>query len=116
MMKDKTKAFITGGTGQVGTELIRRADAWQIDIVAPKRADMNIINKTQVNSQLDYLRPDIVINSAAFTAVDAAENDKDAKSMYLTAKWASSNLLLGDNGDITTIKPSDVPAVHMLTG
>jgi hypothetical protein len=45
-----------------------------------------------------------------------AENDKDAKSMYLTAEWASSNLLLGDDGDITTIKPSDVPAVHMLTG
>jgi dTDP-4-dehydrorhamnose reductase len=77
MIKDKTKAFITGGTGQVGTELIRRADAWKIDIVAPKRADMNIINEIQVNSQLDYIRPDIVINSAAFTAVDVAENDKD---------------------------------------
>ena len=77
MMKNKTKAFITGGTGQVGTELIRRADAWRINIVAPKRADMDIINEAQVNSQLDCIRPDIVINSAAFTAVDAAENNKD---------------------------------------
>ena len=72
------KAFITGGTGQVGTELVRRADSWNFDIVAPNRAELNLLDETEVYSQLDQTRPDIVVNSAAFTAVDAAETESDA--------------------------------------
>ena len=72
------KAFITGGTGQVGTELVRRADSWNLDIVAPNRAELNLLDETEVYSQLDQTRPDIVVNSAAFTAVDAAETESDA--------------------------------------
>ena len=72
------KAFITGGTGQVGTELVRRADSWNLDIVAPKRAELNLLDETDVYSQLDQTRPDIVVNSAAFTAVDAAETESNA--------------------------------------
>ena len=72
------KAFITGGTGQVGTELVRRAGSWNLDIVAPNRAELNLLDETEVYSQLDQTRPDIVVNSAAFTAVDAAETESDA--------------------------------------
>ena len=74
----RMKAFITGGTGQVGTELVRRADSWNLDIVAPNRAELNLLDETEVYSQMDQTRPDIVVNSAAFTAVDAAETESDA--------------------------------------
>ena len=74
----RMKAFITGGTGQVGTELIRRADSWNFDIVAPTRSELTLLDDTEVYSQLDQIRPDIVVNSAAFTAVDAAETESDA--------------------------------------
>ena len=74
----RMKAFITGGTGQVGTELVRRADSWNFDIVAPNRVELNLLDETEVYSQLDQTRPDIVVNSAAFTAVDAAETESDA--------------------------------------
>ena len=71
------KAFITGGTGQVGTELIRRGDCCHFDIVAPNRAEINLLNESDVYSQLNSIRPNIVVNSAAFTAVDAAETECD---------------------------------------
>ena len=73
----RLKALITGGTGQVGTELIRRGDCCQFDIVAPNRAEINLLNESDVYSQLNSIRPDIVVNSAAFTAVDAAETECD---------------------------------------
>ena len=73
----RLKALITGGTGQVGTELIRRGDCCHFDIVAPNRAEINLLNQSDVYSQLNSIRPDIVVNSAAFTAVDAAETECD---------------------------------------
>ena len=73
----RLKALITGGTGQVGTELIRRGDSCRFDIVAPNRAEINLLNESDVYSQLNSTRPNIVVNSAAFTAVDAAETECD---------------------------------------
>ena len=77
MATTRLKAFISGGTGQVGTELIRRGDGWHVDIVAPNRTEVNLLNEKDIYSQLDSIRPDIVVNSAAFTAVDAAETERD---------------------------------------
>ena len=73
----RLKAFIAGGTGQVGTELIRRGDCCHFDIVAPNRAEINLLNESDVYSQLNSIRPDVVVNAAAFTAVDAAETECD---------------------------------------
>ena len=75
MTVTRLKALITGGTGQVGTELIRRGDGCRFDIVAPNRAEINLLNESDVYSQLNAIRPNIVVNSAAFTAVDAAETE-----------------------------------------
>ena len=77
MTVTRLKALITGGTGQVGTELIRRGDGCRFDIVAPNRAEINLLNESDVYSQLNSIRPNIVVNSAAFTAVDAAETECD---------------------------------------
>ena len=77
MTVTRLKALITGGTGQVGTELIRRGDGCRVDIVAPNRAEINLLNESDVYSQLNSIRPDVVVNAAAFTAVDAAETECD---------------------------------------
>ena len=77
MTVTRLKALITGGTGQVGTELIRRGDGCRFDIVAPNRAEINLLNESDVYSQLNAIRPNIVVNSAAFTAVDGAETECD---------------------------------------
>ena len=52
MTVTRLKALITGGTGQVGTELIRRGDCCHFDIIAPNRAEINLLNEGDVYSQI----------------------------------------------------------------
>ena len=59
---------IAGARGQLGAELCRRIDG----AVA---LDCDITNRDQVGSQLQATKPHVVINTAAYTAVDLAEDD-----------------------------------------
>lgn len=68
------EVLLTGGSGQVGTEVIRQAPAG-LNIVAPGRADLDLSNPAAI-TELVASRPwAAVINSAAYTAVDRAESD-----------------------------------------
>ncbi|MGF1779073.1 dTDP-4-dehydrorhamnose reductase [Vibrio nomapromontoriensis] len=72
------KVLITGAHGQVGhclvTLLSQRAD---VEVVAYDRADLDITNEDQVNAVVQALQPDTIINAAAHTAVDKAEDEVD---------------------------------------
>lgn len=64
---------MTGAGGQVGQWLVRLGGP---DIEAYGRADLDIADPTAVSAVLTGLGPaDVVINTAAYTAVDAAETD-----------------------------------------
>lgn len=64
---------MTGAGGQVGQWLVRLGGP---DIEAYGRADLDIADPTAVSAVLTALGPaDVVINTAAYTAVDAAETD-----------------------------------------
>jgi dTDP-4-dehydrorhamnose reductase len=71
------KILLTGCDGQIGTE-IRQAIATQAfgkhELVATNRQQLDITNQEQVHTKIATLQPDIVINSAAYTAVDNAES------------------------------------------
>lgn len=69
------KILITGGTGQLGIELLRRPWRHDVEIVAPLRAEFDLVNAAAIGGFIDRIQPDCVINAAAFTAVDAAEDD-----------------------------------------
>lgn len=64
--------LILGGNGQVGFEL-RRSLAPLGTIVAPRRDALDLFDPSAVTALLDRLKPDVVANAAAWTAVDAAE-------------------------------------------
>ena len=69
-----TQVLLTGGSGQVGTEIIRLAPAG-LDIVAPGRGDLDLADPKAI-AELVASRPwAAVINSGAYTAVDRAESD-----------------------------------------
>jgi dTDP-4-dehydrorhamnose reductase len=71
------KALITGANGQLGWELQRtRPDDWQI--IALNRSELDITDRGAVTAVLQKHRPDLVINTASYTAVDKAESEKDA--------------------------------------
>ena len=63
--------LVTGGTGQVGTELRRRSNA----VVAPGRREMNLNDPAAITAMIASRPWAAVINAAAYTAVDQAESE-----------------------------------------
>jgi dTDP-4-dehydrorhamnose reductase len=74
------KALVTGGEGQLGTELIAQAGDHGIDILAPTLAEMDLTRPAQIDAFWDAFRPAVVINAAAYTAVDRAESEPELAS------------------------------------
>jgi len=70
------RLLITGSNGQLGTELTRQAGGHEV--LAADYQQLDITDAGAVKHCVDKLRPDVVINAAAYTAVDRAEEDRDA--------------------------------------
>lgn len=69
------RILITGGTGQLGIELMRQPLPADIELHAPSRAELDLANANSIEAQVGSERWACVINAAAYTAVDAAESD-----------------------------------------
>lgn len=67
--------LLLGKTGQVGFELQRTLSPLG-PVTAPDRAHLDLMSPQAVNSYLEKQDPDLVVNAAAWTAVDAAEASK----------------------------------------
>ena len=68
---------IFGAGGQVGRETTRLARARGIDVAALKREDADITDIEALRRALDRCAPRLIVNVAAYTAVDKAESDID---------------------------------------
>lgn len=67
--------LITGANGQLGTELRRLLDQKKVTYYATDTQEMDITNKAEVDVVFKKVKPSIVFHCAAYTAVDAAEED-----------------------------------------
>ena len=68
------KLLVTGCKGQVGIELVRQGAATH-EVVAFDHAGLDITDAKAVHEAVQRVRPDVVINAAAYTAVDRAEEE-----------------------------------------
>jgi dTDP-4-dehydrorhamnose reductase len=69
------RLLVTGAGGQLGHDLVRVcADAGD-DVVALDRVALDVGDRDAVLGAVDAHRPDVVVNAAAWTAVDACEGD-----------------------------------------
>ncbi len=73
----RPKVLVTGAQGQVGHELAHLLGA-HADVVAVDRAALDLADPAAIVSAMRASRPDIVVNAGAYTAVDAAERERDA--------------------------------------
>ena len=68
------KILLTGGTGQVGGDLHRLLMPLG-DIVAPNRKQLNLSDLKMLRAKIQEWKPDLIINPAAYTNVDNAEDE-----------------------------------------
>lgn len=69
--------LVTGGSGQVGTALRERAGAFGVEVVAPPRAELDLLDMASIERQVGARDWNAVINAAAYTAVDKAESENE---------------------------------------
>jgi dTDP-4-dehydrorhamnose reductase len=66
---------VTGSKGQVATSLLERAGR-KAEVVALGRPTFDLTDRAAVVAGLEAARPDVIINAAAYTAVDRAEAEE----------------------------------------
>jgi dTDP-4-dehydrorhamnose reductase len=90
------RILLTGACGQVGGALQPRLAGFGT-IIAPGHTDFDLSRPEGLGDALDALQPDLIINPAAYTAVDRAENERElafvinAKGPEMIAHWAAKH-------------------------
>src|SRR3989344_6723244 len=69
------KILVLGGSGLVGSRFLELATEY--DVVAPTHEELDLLDLKKLETYLTQSDADIVINFAAFTNVDTAEEEKD---------------------------------------
>ncbi len=98
------KVVVTGAQGQLGQAL---QEAFvEHEVVSLDITDLDISQLEPVRKTLEHIRPDIVINAAAFTQVDQAENDQES---------AYRGNALGPRNLARATEEMGIPLVHFST-
>jgi dTDP-4-dehydrorhamnose reductase len=89
------RTLVTGVTGQVGSALVKCFGP-DGSIIAAGRDQLDLARPTELAGALDRLAPDLIINPAAYTAVDRAEDERalafrvNAEAPDAMARWAAA--------------------------
>jgi dTDP-4-dehydrorhamnose reductase len=73
-----TRWLVTGAAGLLGQDLVWLLEARGEQVTPLARADLDITDAAAVDAAVATAKPDVVINCAAWTAVDAAEAHEEA--------------------------------------
>jgi len=98
------RLLIVGSKGQVGTELVRQSAHHMIHAVDHDLLD--ITDARAVKLVIDEFKPDVVINAAAYTAVDKAESEPEVA--FAVNRDGPKNLAVACAG-------LDIPLIHYST-
>jgi dTDP-4-dehydrorhamnose reductase len=96
-----TRWLVTGAAGMLGRDLTDLLQARGEEFTALARVDLDITDPAAVAKAVSVVKPDVVVNCAAWTAVDAAEEHEEAAfainaggAVNLAAACASVGALL----------------------
>jgi len=98
------RLLITGCRGQLGTALVHQGVAHEIISVA--HDEMDITDAVGISSHVGKIRPDVIINAAAYTSVDKAESDH--KQAFAVNRDGPANLAQACSG-------LSIPLIHVST-
>jgi dTDP-4-dehydrorhamnose reductase len=124
------KVLIAGAGGQLGRALVQRAPP-EVNVAALGSAALDITDEKSIAQAFDSHAPAIVINAAAFTAVDRAEaepelafaiNQNGVALLADAARNAGARMVhvstdfVFDGNDAVARKPGDIPAPASIYG
>ena len=98
--------LLTGAGGQLGFELARRASPAGLNVAALAHGDLDICDREAVGRAIETIKPKVVVNAAAYTAVDKAETEP-AKAFAVNCDGAAN--LAQASGE------RDIPIIHFST-
>ena len=99
------KIFLTGKNGQLGYQL--ECDLKKIhEVIATDRETLDLKDTQSIEDVIQKIKPDLIINTAAYTNVDEAEKEKDlAYQVNALAPKALAH----------SAKARDIPIIHIST-
>lgn len=71
------RILITGANGMLGSMLTKRLQDKNHEVIPTDRTQIDITNKENIHAKLDEIKPDALVNCAAYTNVEAAEDDEE---------------------------------------
>ena len=98
--------LVTGGQGQVGQELSRFQWPEDVDVRLPGRDALDLTDRDGIEHYVAQLAPAAIVNCAAYTAVDRAEDEPDVA-------WAVNARGVGWLARAARL--ADIPMVHVST-
>jgi dTDP-4-dehydrorhamnose reductase len=97
------RVLITGANGQLGGALQRLAPAWA-EINAIDVEDVDLTDIPMLRARLVVEAPDVILNAAAYTAVDKAESDEDlARAINVDAVAAMVEAMAETGGKLVHV-------------
>ena len=102
---DPMQILVTGSSGQVGLALAKELSPLAT-LRLTNRQDLDLSKPHSLPERLEEIKPDLIINAAAYTAVDKAESEPDiayavnGAAVGVLGEWAAGN---------------DVPPIHFST-
>jgi len=91
------KILVTGSKGQLGSEIHKISANYNFEWIFTNRHSFNISDLDNIIFFLNKCKPEIIINCAAYTMVENAEDDFELadiinnKAVCLIAKWSNDN-------------------------
>ncbi|EGQ8033342.1 dTDP-4-dehydrorhamnose reductase [Vibrio parahaemolyticus] len=132
------KILVTGSNGQVGRCLVEQFSSCDgVELLAVDKDQLDITNQTAVDALVSNFQPDFIINAAAHTAVDKAEeevdlsyaineqgprflaeaaNNVDATILHISTDYVFEGNKVGDYQEIDITNPQGVYGKSKLAG
>jgi dTDP-4-dehydrorhamnose reductase len=101
-----TQLLILGGSGMLGTEVIRSAKLRGLNFLAPTSAELDVREKSAVEGFVKQRKPDWIINCSAWTNVEGAEE-------FQEKAWALNATAVKDIAEVASSNNSNL--IHIST-